>query len=106
MLGIFASAGNSKRSGESENARVVQFEILENLGNVPEPPFLHYSNAFENKSSQWLWNEKLCQCWDEPESQETHRCITDCHDMTIAVKTVLNSTANKQIHFKSPSVYC
>ena len=50
MLGIFASAGNSKRSGESENARVVQFEILENLGNVPEPPFLHYS--FEVRSEK------------------------------------------------------
>ena len=32
----------SKRSDESENSRVAQFEILENLGKVPEPALSYY----------------------------------------------------------------
>ena len=38
----------SKRSDKSENASVAQFEILENLGDGPEPPFLHYSQTVQS----------------------------------------------------------
>ena len=30
------------------------------------------------------------------ESQETHRCVTGCQDMTLAEKIALNASTNKQ----------
>ena len=35
------------------------------------------------KSSRWLWKEKLCQYWCE--KARKHDCVTDRHDMTLAV---------------------
>ena len=40
------------------------------------------------KSSRWLWKEKLCLYWCE--KARKHICFTDCHDMTLTVKVVLN----------------
>ena len=45
------------------------------------------------KSSRWLWKEMY---WCEKASN--HMCVTDCHDMTLAVKVALNpNTTNQQI---------
>ena len=47
------------------------------------------------KSSRWLWKEKLCYYWFE--KARKHKCITDSHDMTLAVKVGLNpNTTNHQ----------
>ena len=45
------------------------------------------------KSSQWLWKEKLCKYWCE--KARKHMCITDCHDMTLAFKVALNPITTK-----------
>ena len=44
------------------------------------------------KSSQWLWKEKLC------EKARKHVCVTDHHDMTLAVRVALNPNTTNQ-HF-------
>ena len=36
------------------------------------------------KSSRWLWKEKLCKYWCE--KARKRMCVTDRHDMTLAVK--------------------
>ena len=41
------------------------------------------------KSIRWVWREKLCYYWCE--KARKHRCVTDRHDMTSAVKVALNS---------------
>ena len=46
------------------------------------------------KSSRWLWKEKLCYYWHE--KARKHMCITHHHDMTLAVKVVLNPNTTKQ----------
>ena len=40
------------------------------------------------KSSRWLWKEKLCKYLCE--KARKHMCITDRNDMTLAVKMALN----------------
>ena len=45
------------------------------------------AEAFE-KSSRWLWKGKLCKYWYE--KARKHTCVTDRHDMTLAVKVALN----------------
>ena len=47
------------------------------------------------KSSQWLWKEKLCQYWCQ--KARKHMCVTDHHDMTQAVKVTLNPNTTKPI---------
>ena len=44
------------------------------------------------ESSQWLWKEKLFWC----EKARKHMCITDSHDMTLAVKVALNPNTTNQ----------
>ena len=39
--------------------------------------------------------KKLCQCWCE--KARKHMCVTDCHDMTLAVKVALNSNTTNII---------
>ena len=34
------------------------------------------------------------------ESQEIHKCVTDCHDLTLAVEMTLYSNTNKQSNTK------
>ena len=46
------------------------------------------------KSSRWLWKEKLCQYWCE--KARKHLCVTDRHDMTLAVKVALNTNTTNQ----------
>ena len=46
------------------------------------------------KSSRWLWKEKLCQYWCE--KARKHICVTDHHDMTLAVKVALNLNTTNQ----------
>ena len=46
------------------------------------------------KSSRWLWKEKLCQYWCE--KARKHICVTDRHDMTLAVKVALNPNTTNQ----------
>ena len=47
------------------------------------------------KSSRWLWKGKLCWYWCE--TARKHICVTDRHDMTLAVKVALNpNTTNNQ----------
>ena len=40
------------------------------------------------KSSRWLWKEKLSSYWCE--KARKHICVTDLHDTTLAVKVALN----------------
>ena len=44
------------------------------------------------KSSRWLWKEKLSTGVRKPGNM----CITDCHDMTLAVKVALNANTINQ----------
>ena len=46
------------------------------------------------KSSQWLWKEKLCSYWCEKARKQI--CVTDRHDMTLAVKVALNPNTTNQ----------
>ena len=46
------------------------------------------------KTSRWLWKEKLCSYWCE--KVRKHRCVTDRHDMTLAVEVALNPNTTKQ----------
>ena len=46
------------------------------------------------KSSRWLWKEKLCWYWCE--KARKHICVTDRHDMTSAVKVALNPNTTNQ----------
>ena len=46
------------------------------------------------KSSRWLWKEKLCKYTCE--EARKHMCITDHHDMTLAVKVALNPNTINQ----------
>ena len=39
--------------------------------------------------------KKLCQYWSE--KARKHMCVTDCHDMTLAVKVALNSNTTNII---------
>ena len=48
---------------------------------------LTFAEACE-KSSPWLWKEKLWYYWCE--KARKHICVTDRHDMTSAVKVALN----------------
>ena len=49
------------------------------------------------KSSWWLWKEKLClyRCEKARETRK-HICVTDRHDMTLAVEVVLNPNTTNQ----------
>ena len=48
------------------------------------------------ESSRWLWKEKLCLYWCE--KARKHICVTNRHDMTLAVKVALNpNTINQSI---------
>ena len=42
------------------------------------------------KSSRWLWKEKL------GEKAKKHICVTDRHDMTLVVKVALNPNTTNQ----------
>ena len=56
------------------------------------------------KSSRWLWKEKLCKYWCE--KARKHICVTDCHDMTLAVKVALNSNTINQLYaYHEPENY-
>ena len=46
------------------------------------------------KSSRWLWKEELCKYWCE--KARKHICVTDRHDMTLAVKVALNPNTTNQ----------
>ena len=46
------------------------------------------------KSSWWLWKERLCQYWCEKASKQI--CVTGRHDMTLAVKVALNPNTTNQ----------
>ena len=46
------------------------------------------------KSSRWLWKEKLCSYWCEKARKQI--CVTDRHDMTLAVKVALNPNTTNQ----------
>ena len=51
--------------------------------------FLHLTSAEAcEKSSRWLWKEKLCTHWCE--KARKHMCVTKRHDITLAVKEALN----------------
>ena len=50
------------------------------------------------KSSRWLWKEKLCKYWCE--KARKHICVTDRHDMTLAVKVALNRNTTNQPNWK------
>ena len=52
--------------------------------------------------SWWLSKDKYVSVLVR-ESLETHRCLTDYHDMTLTVKIALNSNTNKQ---KANCKYC
>ena len=60
---------------------------------------LFYSPEVCEKSSRWLWKQKMCQCWcGKPRK---HMCVTDRHDMTLAVKKALNpNTTNNCLIFQ------
>ena len=47
------------------------------------------------KSSRWLWKEKLCKHWCE--KPRKHICVSDRHDMTLAVKVALNPNTTNQV---------
>ena len=51
------------------------------------------------KSSWWLWKEKLCKYWCE--KARKHICVTDRHDMTFAVKVALNPNTTNQLRLRS-----
>ena len=51
------------------------------------------------KSSRWLWKEKLCWYWLEKARKQ--KCVTDRHDMTLAVKVALNPNTTNQ-----PTKFC
>ena len=56
---------------------------------------INSSEACE-KSSRWLWNEKLCQYLCE--KARRYMCVTDRYDMTLAVKLALiPNTTNQPI---------
>ena len=46
------------------------------------------------KSSRWLWKEKLFQYWCK--KARKHICVTDRHDMTLAGKVALNPNTTNQ----------
>ena len=46
------------------------------------------------KSSRWLWKEKLSKYWCEKARKDM--CVTDRHDMTLAVKVALNPNITNQ----------
>ena len=48
------------------------------------------ANACE-KSTRWLWKGSWC------EKARKHVCVTDRHDMTLAVKVALNSNTTNQL---------
>ena len=50
-----------------------------------------------DKSSRWFWNEKLCLYLCE--KARKHMCVTDRHDMTLAVKVALNPNTTNQPSF-------
>ena len=56
------------------------------------------SDACE-KSGQWLWNEKLSQYRCQKARKQA--CVTDHHDMTLAVKMTLNSNTNKRTNIQT-----
>ena len=57
---------------------------------------LTYADTCE-KSSRWLWKEKLCfYCY---EKARKHMCVADRHDMTLAVKVALNPNTTNQPFF-------
>ena len=50
------------------------------------------------KSSRWLWKEKLClYCC---EKARKHNFVTDRPDMTLAVKVALNSNTTSQLSYR------
>ena len=50
------------------------------------------------KSSRWLWKEKLCYYWCE--KARKHICVTKLHDMTLVVKVALNpNTTNLSLSY-------
>ena len=49
------------------------------------------------KSSWWLWKKRLCLYWCE--KARKHICVTDRHDMTLAVKVALNPNTTNQPMF-------
>ena len=49
------------------------------------------------KSSRWLWKEKLCQYWCE--KARKRECVTNCLDMTFAFKVALNPNTTNQPAF-------
>ena len=56
------------------------------------------------KSSRWLWKERLCWHWCE--KARKHICVTDSHDMTLAVKVALHpNTTNLTLSQTSPGFY-
>ena len=53
------------------------------------------------KSSRWLRKEKLCLYWCE--KARKHKCVTDRHDMTLAVKVALDpNTTNNFFPLSNP----
>ena len=52
------------------------------------------------KSSRWLWKDKLCYYWCE--KARKHICVTDLHDMTLGVKVALNlnTTYNLSLRYE------
>ena len=46
------------------------------------------------KSSQWLWKEKLCQCWSDKARKRIDLSLT-AMIMTLAIEMALNSNTNK-----------
>ena len=46
------------------------------------------------KRGRWLWKAKLCYYWCE--KARKHMCVTDHHDMKLAVTVVLNPNTTNQ----------
>ena len=47
------------------------------------------------KSGRWIWKVKLCYYWCE--KARKHICVTDRHDMTLAVEVALKPNTTNQI---------
>ena len=57
-------------------------------------PLTSAGTCEKSTCSRWLWKEKLCKYWCEKTRKRI--CVTNRHDMTLAVKVALNPNTTNQ----------
>ena len=67
--------------------------------NFPSGIFSPLTSAeASEKRSRWLWKEKLCWYWCE--KARKYICVTNHHDMTLAVNVALNPNTTNITNFR------